>query len=271
MRFFIPTPTRSWVALGPITIHFYALAILSGAVLAIFLTRYRYRQAGGDPEEVSDLALWSIPAGIIGGRLYHVITSPDAYFGAGGHPLNALKIWQGGMGIWGAIALGVIVARLRFSKISKNLSFSQALDAVAPALLIAQGVGRWGNWFNAELFGKPTTLPWGLEIPFGFRPVGYEQFSTYHPTFLYESLWCFAAAALLIYLPYFKKLPAGYLFVAYIALYTAGRTWIEALRIDQAHKILGWRLNVWVSATLLFISVLALIRSGRKPTTPAAS
>ena len=262
MRLFIPTPSTSVLELGSLTIHFYALAILLGIISALLIARNQYSRSGGDKEEISDLALWTILAGIVGGRLYHVITSPDAYFGTGGRPLNALKIWEGGMGIWGAVALGGAVAYFLFRSKPRSRSFAILADALAPALLVAQGIGRWGNWFNGELFGSPTTLPWGLEIPLGSRPVGYETFATFHPTFLYESLWCFAGALILLKVPLFQRLRPGYRFVAYIAIYTLGRTWIEALRIDDAHHIFGLRLNLWVSGTLLVISVGALIRRG---------
>ena len=264
MHFFIPTPTRSTLELGPLTIHFYALTILLGIIIAMVVGRSRYRSLGGDPEELTDIAFWTIPAGIIGGRIYHVITSPDAYFGSHGRPIDAFKIWQGGMGIWGAIALGFVVARWRFAKTPRSLTFLQVADALAPGILLAQGVGRWGNWFNGELFGRPTTLPWGLEIPPNLRPAGFAQFATFHPTFLYESLWCFAGAAVLLTLPTMARLAPGYLFVAYIAIYTAGRLWIEALRIDQAHQIFGVRLNIWVSGLVLVVAVTALIRSQQR-------
>ena len=262
MRLFIPTPRTSTLELGSLTIHFYALAILLGIIAALFMARDQYARSGGDVEDISDLALWTIVAGIVGGRIYHVITSPDAYFGVGGHPLNAFKIWEGGMGIWGAVAGGAAVAFLLFRSKERSRSFAVLADAFAPALLVAQGIGRWGNWFNGELFGSPTKLPWGLEIPLGLRPVGYESFATFHPTFLYESLWCFAGALLLLKLPLCQRLRPGYRFVAYVFIYTLGRTWIEALRIDDAHHIFGLRLNLWVSVTLLVLSLVALIRSG---------
>jgi len=269
VKFFIPTPSLSAVALGPLTVHFYAVCILIGVIGAIIVGRNRYSQLGGNANEITDVAIFAIPAGIIGGRLYHVITSPDRYFGISGHPLDALKIWDGGMGIWGAIGLGTLVSFLVFRKSKESLGFGSFADALAPGILIAQGIGRFGNWFNGELFGGPTTLPWGLEIPTPLRPAGYENFLTFHPTFLYEALWCFLAAFLIMRMrDYFSQKP-GTLFYVYIALYCLGRSGIEALRIDEAHHLFGLRVNEWVSligllcATLVVLTRLREIKKGR--------
>ena len=231
-----------------------------GIVVALLVGRRRYAKIGGDPEEIADVAVFAIPAGIIGGRLYHVITSPDAYFGKGGRPLDSLKIWEGGMGIWGAVALGTLIAYLRFRSGVRSKSFAAFADALAPGVALAQAVGRWGNWFNGELFGKPTRLPWGLEIPSQLRPAGYEKFLTFHPTFLYESLWCLGIALLLIYVKRFQKLAPGNAFLLYVAMYSAGRFWFEALRIDAAHHFFGMRLNNWVSLIVFLTSASVLSR-----------
>jgi prolipoprotein diacylglyceryl transferase len=269
VKFFIPTPSHSAVALGPLTVHFYAVCILIGVITAITIGRNRFAKLGGDVNEITDLAIFAIPAGIIGGRLYHVITSPDRYFGISGHPLDAFKIWDGGLGIWGAIGLGTLVAFLVFRNSQRSLGFGSFADALAPGLLIAQGIGRFGNWFNGELFGRPTTLPWGLEIPAPLRPTGFENFATFHPTFLYEALWCFFAAWVILRLArYFAEKP-GTLFYLYIALYCLGRAGIEALRIDEAHHIFGLRLNEWVSligllsATFIVLTRLRESKKGR--------
>ena len=259
MQSFIPTPSRSAVGLGPVTIHFYALCILVGTIVAIVLGRRRYAALGGDPDEILDIAIYAIPAGIVGGRIYHVITSPDTYFGPHGRILDALKIWDGGMGIWGAIALGTYISFFRFHRSERSLSFPHFLDALAPAILLAQAIGRWGNWFNGELFGRPTKLPWGLEIPRGLRPAGYVSFSTFHPTFLYESLWCLVAALLLIFLARRWTLVPGNLFLLYIAFYCVGRAGIEYLRIDSAHHFFGVRLNDWVSGMCLVFSLSIIV------------
>jgi prolipoprotein diacylglyceryl transferase len=260
MHLFIPTPGNSKMELGFLTLHYYALFILLGIFVAIYLTQKRYVASGGERSEISDLALYLIPTGIIGGRIYHVITSPDNYFGKGGHPLDAVKIWQGGMGIWGAVSLGVLTAFIYFKIKSRVGTFKMFADCVAPALLIAQGIGRFGNWFNGELFGSPTTLPWGLEIPIDKRPLGYENFLTFHPTFLYEALWCFICAVILMKSKRMNSMKPGELFIAYIAFYCLGRLWIEMLRIDSAHLILGIRLNVWVAFIGLTLSSAYFLR-----------
>ena len=262
---FIPTPSSNSIGLGAITIHYYALSILVGILVALALGSYRWKRSGGVSFELYDLAIYVIPAGILGGRIYHVITTPELYFGSSGHFQNAFKIWEGGMGIWGAVALGTAVAFLYFKSKPRSVSFPAALDALAPGILIAQGIGRWGNWFNHELFGSPTTLPWGLKIPPADRPTGYSQFSTFHPTFLYESLWCFICALIILVLPRVKKLKPGNTFLLYIFLYCLGRMGIEALRIDFAHRILGLRLNVWVALIGAGVSALFIFKRERAP------
>lgn len=261
----IPTPSISSVGIGPLTIHFYALCIVTGIGLAIYLGDRRYQRAGGGKNIVPDVAITAVPAGIIGGRLYHLITSPDAYFGANGHPLDAFKIWQGGLGIWGAIALGTLVAWRQHERLKRQgragmLSFAQFADALAPGVLIAQAIGRFGNWFNGELFGKPTTLPWGLEIPVVSRPVGYENFQTFQPTFLYESLWCLFVAFLIITLE--RKFKPGQGFLFYISAYCVGRFFVESMRIDNAHTIAGLRVNVWVSVVVALGAAYLFWRRG---------
>lgn len=253
--------------IGPLTIHLYALCILTGIIFAVWLGRVRYKKVGGNPEDISEAATWAIPAGIIGGRLYHVITSPEKYFGKNGTSTDAFKIWEGGLGIWGAISLGAFAAFLFYRRHKTSLSFPYFLDAVAPGIAIAQAIGRVGNWFNVELFGSPTTLPWALSVPKFDRPFGYLDFETYHPTFLYELIWCSVIAFLLIKLP--GKIKGliknpGDLFALYVAFYTAGRLWIEALRIDEANHIFGLRLNIWVSLLVLSGSVIYLAKSRAK-------
>ena len=246
MHRFFPAPPVQAVHFSFITIHFYALMILIGIFVAIFLTKHRYVSQGFEEEDIYEIAARVIPAGIIGGRIYHVITSPDAYFGKNGRPLDAVKIWQGGMGIWGAVSLGALFAYLYFAKRERKGDFPIFADALAPGLLLAQAIGRWGNWFNNELFGRPSSLPWALNVPIEFRPQGFETYSHFHPTFLYESLWCLLIALFLWILPRRFQVVRGNLFVLYIALYCVGRLVIESMRIDAAHHIAGLRLNVWV-------------------------
>ena len=269
----IPTPSISSFNVGPLTVHFYALSIITGIAIAIYLGDKRYRRAGGGENVVADVAIAAVPAGIIGGRLYHLITSPDAYFGSQGKPLDALKIWNGGMGIWGAVALGTLVAWWQHERLRRRgrvgiLSFAAFADALAPGLLFAQAVGRLGNWFNGELFGRPTTLPWGLKIPLGLRPAGYESYQTFQPTFLYEALWCIFVAIILLRLERNFKPGQGFLF--YIAAYCVGRLFIESLRIDAAHTIAGLRVNIWMSIVVALLASFLFWRTGRRRGMPPA-
>jgi prolipoprotein diacylglyceryl transferase len=258
----IPTPTTSAYELGPFTIHAYALCIISGVAIAIWLSNKRFIAAFPAARSVvADVAILAVPAGVVGGRLYHVITSPDQYFGEEGHPLDALKIWNGGLGIWGAIALGALGAWIAYSRLSKRIelpAFRYFADAVAPGILLAQALGRWGNWFNAELFGGPTTLPWALEIPRYARPSQYKDVATFHPTFLYESLWCAAVALLIIYIG--SRLRAGQSFALYVTLYCVGRLYFESLRVDPAHTFLGLRINIYISLLLGIGALITFLR-----------
>ena len=247
---YIPTPTVSIFHLGPLTIHAYALCIILGATAAIWLTDKRYQAAGGSPNAIGDLAIWAIPSGVIGARLYHVVTSPEYFFGSNGNPSAIFKIWEGGLGIWGAIAGGALGAYLKYNR---ELPFSVLADSIAPSLLIAQGIGRFGNWFNGELYGGPTDLPWALQLSDGH---------TYHPTFLYEALCNFALAALLIKLT--GKFPRGSLFALYVFGYCVYRFFIEGLRIDEAHSIFGLRLNQWVSLAIGGVALAKFLNLRRK-------
>jgi len=270
MKQLIPSPSLSSFSVGPLTIHFYALCIITGIAAAIWIGRKRYANLGGNPDDVSEVAIWAVPFGIIGGRIYHVITSPSQYFGANGDPIDALRIWEGGLGIWGAISLGAVGAYLYFRTHKTSLNFRQLLDSLAPGVVVAQAIGRIGNYFNQEVFGRPTELPWGLEIDPVNRPNGFESYSTFHPTFLYELLWCLVVAALLIKLPgVLKQITSkqGDVFALYILGYTAGRVWIETLRIDEANLILGLRLNIWVSLIVLIAASAYLIASKRRGNT----
>jgi prolipoprotein diacylglyceryl transferase len=197
-----------------------------------------------------------------------VISSPSAYFGSEGNPVDAFKIWEGGLGIWGAISIGLFGAYLRYKSLQKRIelpSFAVFADALAPGILFAQAVGRVGNWFNGELFGRPFSGPWALEIPLSKRPIGYLKYESFHPTFLYEAIWCFLVAALLIWLT--PKLKAGQGFAIYVALYCVGRFAIESLRIDSANEILGLRVNLWTALIVGLIASVFTIRFARQKTT----
>ena len=257
----LPSPATSVWYLGPVPLRAYALCILVGIVVAIVLTRRRMRAAGGDPDVVADIATWAVPFGILGGRIYHVATSPELYFAPGREPIRALYVWEGGLGIWGAVALGAVGAWIGCRR--RGVRLADFADAVAPGLVLAQAIGRWGNYFNQELYGGPTTLPWALEIDPAHRPAATPDIGLYHPTFLYESLWNLGAALVLLWAGKRFALRNGRLFALYVVLYTAGRGWIEMMRVDQANHILGLRLNVWTSV-ILFVAALVFLLVTRK-------
>jgi prolipoprotein diacylglyceryl transferase len=256
----IPSPTRSVWHLGPLPIRAYALCIIVGILVAVWLTTRRWRERGGNPEHVWDVAAWAIVLGIIGGRLYHVITDPELYFESGRHPLDAFKIWDGGLGIWGAIALGAAGAWIGCRR--RKIKLAVFADAAAPGIIFAQAIGRWGNWFNNELYGSATSLPWKLQIhcldvnvgkahgcggPGTSTVLGYFQ-----PTFLYECLWDIAIGIGLLLVDRKLRLGRGNVMALYVMGYTAGRGWIEALRTDHANHFLGLRLNDWTSMVVFF-------------------
>ncbi|MCX4746107.1 prolipoprotein diacylglyceryl transferase [Kitasatospora sp. NBC_01287] len=247
----IPSPSVNGFYVGPLFIHFYALMYIVGISIAVALGRRRWRARGGDPELVDEMALWGVPFGILGGRLYFDLTTPKDI---PPHWWGPLAVWDGGLGIWGGVALatGVCVWRLRRAK----ASVTAMMDTLAPCLLIAQAVGRIGNYFNQELFGGPTSLPWGLEIDPAFRPPGYAQDATFHPTFLYELVWDLALAGFLIWLGRRGKVRQGSLFALYVAGYSAFRIFEESLRVDYSQYFLGLRLNFYI-ATLGTLAGLA--------------
>jgi prolipoprotein diacylglyceryl transferase len=257
----IPSPTQGVWNLGPLPIRAYALCIVVGIIAAIQLTERRWLARGGAPGDVLDIAVWAVPFGILGGRLYHVISSPQAYFGAHGHPLRAFAIWEGGLGIWGAIALGGVGAWIACRR--RGIPLPAFADALAPGLLVAQAIGRLGNWFNNELYGGPTHLPWALKIYAwnnGKAVVGADGhpvvLGTFHPTFLYELLWNLAAAAFVIWADRRFRLGHGRAFALYVATYCLGRLWVELLRTDPANHFFGIRLNVY-TAVLVGLAGLA--------------
>jgi prolipoprotein diacylglyceryl transferase len=259
----IPSPTVSVIRLGPFSVHLYALCIVTGILVAIWLTDRRWRARGGGRQQVADVAGWAVLFGILGGRLYHVITDPQLYFGSGKDPLDALKIWDGGLGIWGAIALGALGAWIGCRR--HKMNFTAFADCAAPAVLLAQAIGRWGNWFNNELYGRATTLPWKLEIhqldvSSGKASLGPDGdalvLGYFHPTFLYEMLWSLLVVAVLLWADRRRLLGAGQVLALYVVGYTFGRFWVELLRDDEANRILGMRVNSWVSI-LVFAAALA--------------
>lgn len=266
---YIPSPTISQFSIGPVTIHIYALCILMGIVLAVWITTTRWKKLGGNFDQVLDITLVSVPAGIIGARLYHIITTPERFFGPDGDWAEMFRIWNGGLGIWGGVLFGALAAWAWCRH--KHYPMALLADAIAPSLLVAQAVGRLGNWFNQELYGAPTTLPWGLKLNMEGTAIGHSEQcydgatcpsgTLFHPTFLYEMIWNLIGAAIIVYIgsKAMKKLKAGSLFAVYIMWYTLGRTWIESLRIDYAHEFLGVRINVWVSMAVFVLGAVSFI------------
>jgi prolipoprotein diacylglyceryl transferase len=270
----IPSPAQGEWNLGPVPIRAYALAILIGILVAIWVGNKRWLARGGQPEVVVDIAIWAVPFGVVGARVYHVVTDWDKYFGDGRDPVDAIRIWEGGLSIWGAIAFGVLGGWIAAKR--RGIPMPALADALAPGIVLAQAIGRWGNYFNQELFGRPTDLPWGLEIDLAHRPQGFAEVETFHPTFLYESLWALAIFGILIWADRRFQMGHGRVFALYVALYTAGRVGIEELRIDTggdvlgpAREILGLRINALVSVALfvgavLYIVISARLRPGRE-------
>jgi prolipoprotein diacylglyceryl transferase len=256
---YIPSPSRGVLHLGPIPLRGYALCIIIGVFVAVWYGNKRWIARGGRTGTVADIAVWAVPFGLIGGRLYHVVTDYELYFGDGRDWVDAFKIWEGGLGIWGAIALGALGAWIGARR--RGIPMPAYADAVAPGIAFAQAIGRWGNWFNQELYGRAADLPWALKITSsdGGRVPG-----TYHPTFLYESLWCVGVALLVIWADRRFRLGHGRAFALYVAAYCAGRFWIEYMRVDDAHHILGLRLNNWTALVVFLLAVTYIVLSARK-------
>jgi prolipoprotein diacylglyceryl transferase len=259
----IPSPDQGVWNIGPVPLRAYALLIIVGIVVAVWWGNKRYVARGGREGTILDVAVWAVPFGIVGGRIYHVLSDWQIYFGPDGRGLGAaLRIWDGGLGIWGGVAFGALGAWIGARRLGVPLP--PIGDAVAPGIAVAQAIGRLGNWFNQELFGAPTDLPWALEIDPAQRPADYLEVETFHPTFLYESLWLIAMAVVLVWADRRFSMGHGRLFALYVALYCAGRVWIEALRIDDANTILGLRLNIWTSVIVGLGAVVYLVISAKK-------
>ncbi|MEU6644185.1 prolipoprotein diacylglyceryl transferase [Saccharomonospora sp. NPDC046836] len=271
----IPSPDRGVWQLGPFPLRAYALCIIVGIIVAIWWGDRRWVQRGGSKGSIVDIAVFAVPFGLVGGRLYHVITDNQLYFGEGRDPLRALYIWDGGLGIWGAIALGGVGAWIACRR--KGIPLPAVADAVAPGIVVAQAIGRLGNYFNQELYGGPTDLPWGLEIyrrvdpnnplvedPLNGVAVNNVPVEIVHPMFLYELLWNLGVALLVVWADRRFRLGHGRAFALYVAGYTAGRFWIELMRTDQANHILGLRVNVWTSLILFAGAVAYFIVARRR-------
>jgi prolipoprotein diacylglyceryl transferase len=243
---FLPSPSTGVLHLGPLPLRAYAFCILLGVLVAVVVGDRRFMARGGRHGTVSDVAVVAVPVGLLGARLYHVVTSPARYLD---HPLDALYVWHGGLGIPGGIAAGVAAGWVVCGRL--GVRRGALADSIAPGVALAQAIGRFGNWFNQELFGRPTTLPWGLRIDPQNRPARYADVATFHPTFLYESLWDVGVALVVLWADRRWRLGGGRVFALYLALYAVGRGWIEALRVDDASRLLGLRLNDYVMAAVL--------------------
>jgi prolipoprotein diacylglyceryl transferase len=252
----IPSPSSGTLEIGPLKLNAYGLMIALGVVAAVWLAGRRLEQRGiGKRDDISEMALWAVPAGVIGARLYHVVTDWSRFSDS---PGDIVKIWEGGLGIWGGIALGVIVGLWVFKR--KGLPIALTLTCVTPALPLAQSIGRWGNWWNQELFGKPTDLPWALEVSSDTAvKAGELPGTTFHPTFLYESIGCLLIAVVLVLIDRRVKLRPGLLFFVYTAMYTFMRFFIEGLRVDPTTEAGGLRLNQWTSIVVFSVSILILV------------
>jgi prolipoprotein diacylglyceryl transferase len=255
---FLPSPAENGFHIGPLFFRAYGICYVFAVLGAVVVTTRRWEKLGGDGALVQECALWGFPAGLIGGRLYFLATSwnevPDAWWGP-------FAIWRGGLGVWGGIAGGVLVGIWVLHRRGANIPLF--MDCVAPGLLVAQAIGRVGNWFNQELFGGPTTLPWGLKIDPEFRPAGYADDATFHPTFLYEIIWNLGLAAFLVWLGHHRRIRPPGLFALYVAGYSAGRIWSELLRVDPAKHFFGMRLNFWVAIALFVAGMLWFVRIQR--------
>ena len=278
----IPSPPRNGLSLGPLDLRAYGVMIALGVLAAVWLSRRRWEARGGDPDQISRIALWAVPAGLIGARLYHVITDWKKFQSAGW--LEVFAIWNGGLGIPGGMAAGILVGVWMARR--QHMNQGEVIAAVVPGLPLAQAIGRLGNWFNQELFGSPTDLPWGLEIDEAHRPAEYLDVATFHPTFLYEAVWNLLLCGLLVSIDrrrVRRSVPAlvtdprrvsrpGSLLAVYTLGYGLGRLWIEAVRIDPASLLLGVRVNIWMSLVLIMASALYLLltrgRAGPGPRNP---
>lgn len=270
----IPSPARNGLELGPLNLRAYGVMIALGVLASVWLSRRRWAARGGNPDDISRVAVWAVIAGLIGARLYHVITDWKKFQSEGW--LDAVAIWKGGLGVPGGMTAGILVGLWMVRRLHMNRG--EAIAAIIPTLPLAQAIGRLGNWFNQELFGRPTDLPWGLEIDEAHRPAQYIDVETFHPTFLYEGVWNLLLCGVLLFLDRQRRLldvptlvtnprrvsRPGSLLAVYVLGYGLGRLWIEAVRIDPASLILGVRINIWMSLVLIAGSVVYLVGLRRR-------
>lgn len=262
----IPSPSRGVIEIGPLDLHAYGLMLALGVLAAAAVTQRRWARWGHDPKEIAEIAVPVVVAGVVGARVYHLFTGYDwDDDGAAG----ALRIWEGGLSIWGAVGGGLLA--LAVLARARRLDLLSLMDAIAPGLALAQAIGRWGNWFNQELFGRPTDLPWALEIDVEHRPVGYVADDTFHPTFLYESLWTLGLAAGIVWLERTRPLRRGQAFALYVTVYTFGRVFLEALRVDAATELFGVRFNLLLSVVLCVGGAAWFVWLGRRAPRPSGA
>ncbi len=257
---FIPSPKDGIVHLGPLPLHAYGLMLAIGVLVAARVAESRWTRSGRDAKEFNAIVVPVVIAGVVGARVYHLFTG---YKWSEGGVVGAFEIWKGGLSIWGAVAGGLIAVLILARR--RHMDGLFLMDTIAPGVVLAQAIGRWGNYFNQELFGRPTTLPWGLKIDVAHRPPGFTQYATFHPTFLYESLWCLFVFATLLIVERRFTLKRGQVFALYVAMYTFGRIWFEALRIDDASRIFGIRFNLLLSIVLCIFGTCWFIWLGRRP------
>jgi prolipoprotein diacylglyceryl transferase len=262
---FIPSPEHGIVHIGSIPLHAYGLMLAIGVLVATKVAETRWARNGRDPKEFAAIVVPVVIVGVIGARVYHLFTG---YSWSNGGFIGAFEIWKGGLSIWGAVGGGLIAVLVLARR--RKLDGLVLMDAISPGVVLAQAIGRWGNYFNQELFGRPTTLPWGLEIDKAHRPLGYENYATFHPTFLYESLWCLLVFGTILLVERRFVLKRGQVFALYIAMYTFGRIFFEALRIDDATRIFGVRFNLLLSIALCVFGIVWFVWLGRRPQ-PASS
>jgi prolipoprotein diacylglyceryl transferase len=262
----IPSPDVSYIEIGPLRIYFYALFILTGILLAMLLAESRLKARGVESGVALDVSFWAIPFGILGARFFHVVTHPNDYFFEGADLLAPFRIWEGGLAIYGALIFGSLGAYIGARR--SGIRFTAYLDAVAPGILLAQAIGRWGNYFNNELFGQPTDLPWGLEIPSSnpAYPAGLPDGVLFHPTFLYESIWSLVGVALLLAADKRFNLRWGRMMGLYLVYYSIGRIWVEAIRIDPSEIVLGLRINIWSAIAGIAVGLAVMVIQSRRHT-----
>jgi prolipoprotein diacylglyceryl transferase len=256
----IPSPSSNKLEIGPLDLTFYGILIALGALAAIALAQRRWSQRGGDPELMQRIGVWSVAAGVVGARVAYLIPRLDRFEGRW---IETLYIWEGGLAIFGGLIAGTLTGCLMARRAGVDLP--DLLDAVAPAIPLAQAIGRWGNYFNQELFGRPTDLPWGLEIAPENRPPDLAEAELFHPTFLYESLWNFGVVTFLVFLDRRRILPKGHLFVAYLGLYGIGRFWIELLRVDTTFRLFGLSRNAMFALAVAVTAAVVLVLRRRRP------